>query len=835
MTSRVRAVGALAFRPAARVVGRLRYAQKFVMVGLILLVPLGLVAGAYVDLQREQIAFSAKEEVGVRYMEPLIGLTAQVVEARHRAVSVADDGEPDLAAALAAVDAADRTHRDVLRSTGRWVLARRLILAAERNTGSPAARYEAYNAATEALLALVVHVGDESNLTLDPDLDTYYLMDTLQFRLPVLLDVAGRIEDQVALGGDPDDVRIGLALNAGVLSNTRKIVTRAVETVSTTTASERVRRVTTEHFERLDRQLVTLEEALTSEVKNHAYDAVPADAADGAREAAAAFAAVSAGALKELLHVRIAGFSSRAQRVVIGTGLAAALAIYLFIGFYLSVAAPIRRIVATLHGVAHGDLTRRVEVDTHDELSFVATALNETVAKTEIATERLAEQATYDALTALPNRAVVVKCLERALAGVQRSGGLMASLFIDLDRFKLINDSLGHEAGDEVLCAVADRLRATVRPGDTVGRLAGDEFVVISEKLAIADNAVRLAERIVEALTAPITIGASGFERQVCVGASVGISFADGSIPLTAEDMLRDADMAMYRAKQRGRGRVEIFDDALRVEVERRLESQADLRRGIAQGELRVHYQPIVDLATGVVAGFEALVRWQHPTRGLLGAGEFIDVAEETGLVVRLGSEILALACREIALWRETKPDLYVSINVSGVQLRHPSFVGTVRAVLADTGLEPDALWLEITETSIMTDAEAVRATLETLRDLGVHLAIDDFGTGYSSLAYLRRFPVDALKIDGSFVAGLGRDREDDAIVSMIIGLARTLDLVAIAEGVETSAQLEHLWRLGCTAAQGYHLGRPGSADKVWETVSGAWPVRTVPTVSSAA
>jgi diguanylate cyclase (GGDEF)-like protein len=392
----------------------------------------------------------------------------------------------------------------------------------------------------------------------------------------------------------------------------------------------------------------------------------------------------------------------------------------------------------------------------------------------------------------------------------------MAVLFIDLDHFKIINDSLGHDIGDEVLRTVAVRLTALARACDTVARLAGDEFVVIAEGLVGGDPAVRLAEQVVAALSEPIPVGSGSAARTVGVGASVGIAIADGSGPVEPEALLRDADVAMYRAKERGRGRVEIFDDALRIAVERRLELQEDLRRGIDGGQLRVFYQPIVDAAAGRVVGFEALARWQHPSRGLLGAADFVGIAEEAGLIVSLGAAVLAQACAQVAAWRADRPgceQLHIAVNVSGPQFGHPSFVPTVARVLATTGLAPDALWLEITETSIMADAEGIGSTLDALRALGVHLAIDDFGTGYSSLAYLRRFPVEILKVDRSFVAGLGQDREDEAIIAMIVSLARTLDLMIVAEGVETAEQLDLLRRLGCDTVQGYYLGRPVAAE----------------------
>jgi diguanylate cyclase (GGDEF)-like protein len=810
------------FGPAAALIGRLRYAQKFVVVGLVLLIPLGFVATAYVGLQRDQIAFSAKERSGVAYMAPLVELTARVAQARHAAVS-ADGSGVALDKEIAAVDAVDRRIGSTFGTARAWPSARRLVIAAQHATGSATGRYETYNAAMEALSNLIVHVGDESNLTLDPDLDTYYLMDTLQFRLPVLLDNAGRSADLAMLAtAQPADAKtdalIELGLTNGVLTTTRTTIARAVATITAKTADDDVRRRTITNFHRLDGATAALAATLTAAVKDRQPSKVRPDASDAVRAAAADFAAQAATSLDRLLQVRIDGFSARAGRVELAAGLAALLGAYLFVGFYLSVAPPIRRIVATLHAVAAGDLTRRVSVDTHDELSFVARALNETVTKTEIATKRLAQQATHDTLTGLPNRALVLDRLERALTRSRHSGALLAVLFIDLDRFKPINDSLGHHTGDEVLTVIAGRLTALLRGVDTVARLAGDEFVLICEGLAVPAAAIGIAEKVAAELSWPIMTGAGTTARDVSVGASIGIAYADGSTDLTPADLVRDADVAMYRAKQRGRGRVEVFDDALRIAVEQRLQTQDDLRHAIGGGQIRTHYQPIVDGPTADILGFEALARWQHPTRGLLGPNEFIEVAEESGLIVPLGAEILAQACAQAVRWRDEHPDhgqLRIAVNVASAQLAHRSFVPTIAAALADTGLEPEALWLEITETTIMADTEAAADTLRAIRALGVHLAIDDFGTGYSSLTYLRRFPVETLKIDRSFVAGIGRDREDEAIVDMILSLARALDLHVVAEGVETADQLHQLRRLGCELMQGFYFGRPMPADQV--------------------
>ena len=819
-----RAIGVL-FGAAAALIGRLRYAQKFVVVGLVLLVPLGFVAAAYVGLQRNQIAFSAKERNGVAYLTPLVELASRTAQARHVAVT-GDRAAVPLDREIAAVDAVDRKLAPTLGTADAWAATRRLIGAAQGGTGPAAARYQEYNAAVQALTDLIVRVGDNSNLTLDPDLDTYYLMDTLQFRLPVVLDNAGRGADLAVLAASaPATARtqalIDLGLTNGVLAATNATMARAVATITAKTADPDVRRRTGAGFGRLNGAITTLTATLTAAVKDRRPGDIPADASDAVRTAATEFAAQAATSLDGLLKIRIDGFSGRADRVELATGLAALLAAYLFVGFYLSVAPPIRRIVATLHAVAGGDLTRRVAVDTRDELSFVARALNETVAKTEAATNRLAREATHDTLTGLPNRALALDRLGQAL----RNGIPVAVLFIDLDRFKPINDSLGHHAGDQVLTEVARRLTTVSRGADTVARLAGDEFLVICAGADVPESVANTAELLVAELSRPIMTGTGTAAREVTVGASVGIAHAYESTDLTPEDLVRDADVAMYRAKQRGRGRAEVFDDTLRTAVELRLRTQEELRHAIGGDQIRPHFQPIVDGVTATVVGFEALARWQHPTRGLLGPADFIELAEETGLIVPLGADILAQACAQAVRWQRVRPGLRVSVNVAGAQLADPSFVATVAAVLAGTGLEAHQLSLEITESTLMADTDAAAETLRAIAALGVHLALDDFGTGYSSLTYLRRFPVGALKIDRSFVAGLGQDREDEAIVSMILNLSQALGLQVVAEGVETAGQLDQLRRWGCPLMQGYYFGRPMPAEQIEEFLGAPQPV----------
>ena len=422
--------------------------------------------------------------------------------------------------------------------------------------------------------------------------------------------------------------------------------------------------------------------------------------------------------------------------------------------------------------------------------------------------EALAHQALHDALTGLPNRALVTDRLSHALVRSARHGGSgVAVLFLDLDRFKLVNDSLGHAAGDQVLTAVAARLGAAVRDSDTVGRFGGDEFIVVCEDAADGAEVLVLAQRLAESLNAPFAIDGG----EVFLSVSIGVALSASSE--SPEELLRDADAAMYRAKERGRARVEVFDETMRIESAVRLETQSALHRALERAEFLVLYQPVVDLRTGTMAGAEALVRWSHPEHGLLDPTRFIPVAEESGLIVPIGRWVLEEAVRQHARWGKDRPDFVLGVNLSARQLRQPDLVDVVRDTVTRHGLDPRRLSLELTESVLMEDVEPHRLALAALRAFGVEVAIDDFGTGYSSLTYLRRYPVDVVKIDQSFVAGLGRDQSASAIVESVVDLAHALGMRVVAEGVETDEQLERLRRLGCDLAQGFLFAPPLPAE----------------------
>ncbi|MBX5439914.1 MAG: EAL domain-containing protein [Solirubrobacteraceae bacterium] len=449
------------------------------------------------------------------------------------------------------------------------------------------------------------------------------------------------------------------------------------------------------------------------------------------------------------------------------------------------------------------------------------------VTERKAAEAQLAHQALHDALTGLPNRTLFLDRLRHALARrVRDARGVLAVLFLDVDRFKVVNDSLGHSVGDRLLVDVAGRLDGALRPADTVARFGGDEFTVLCEGIAGEAEALAIAQRIVDLFHEPFDVDG----RDVYLSTSVGVALACSTDPSRPEDLIRDADAAMYRAKERGKARWELFDAAMRDQALRRLELENALRRAVralgdgateAPGdELRLHLQPEIAVEGGAVVGFEALVRWAHPEHGLLSPAEFVPLAEETGLIVPIGEWVLRRACTEAAAWDAR--GLTISVNVSARQLVDPGFVDVVGGILRATGLRPPSLCLELTESAVIESGATTLSTLNGLKRLGVKLAIDDFGTGWSSLGHLRRFPLDAVKLDRSFVSGLDREPQDVSIAAAIISLAHALGLSTVAEGIETDQQLAVLATLGCDLGQGYLFAPPGPLEAFADVLGGA-------------
>ncbi len=422
--------------------------------------------------------------------------------------------------------------------------------------------------------------------------------------------------------------------------------------------------------------------------------------------------------------------------------------------------------------------------------------------------QQLLHDALHDSLTGLPNRALFMDRLEQELKRTQtQKDYIFGVLFLDLDRFKVVNDSMGHLVGDKLLIEIARRLEDCVCATDTVARLGGDEFTILLENMTNIEVATKVAETIYNALAAPFAL--EGYE--LFTSASIGIALSTQGYE-KPEDILRDADLTMYSAKERGKARYEVFDRSMHTKAIERLHLENDLRRGVEREEFAVYYQPITSLSSGKISGFEALARWHHPSKGIISPGDFIPVAEETGLIVPLGNWLLEEACRQLRTWQLKYPEhppMKISVNLSGKQLREPTLIEQIDRILTKTALAATSLKLEITESILMENIEVITQTLLALRDRKIQLSIDDFGTGYSSLSYLHRFPVDTLKIDRSFINEIKSGQENSAIVKTIVTLAHMLNMDVIAEGIETTSQLDQLKMLRCEHGQGFYFAKP--------------------------
>jgi diguanylate cyclase (GGDEF)-like protein len=477
---------------------------------------------------------------------------------------------------------------------------------------------------------------------------------------------------------------------------------------------------------------------------------------------------------------------------------------------YRSITGPLKKLEEAAAQLGHEDLSHRVEVSGHDELTSVGVAFNSMADKLQKSRKELHHQALHDPLTRLPNRALFMEQLGHAIARGRRRGTPVSVLFLDLDGFKAVNDTLGHEAGDEVLVNVAERLRRSLRDEDTVARLGGDEFgIVLEEEL---QGATLTAQRIVRRFQRPWSL-TSG---DVPVSVSIGIATRTGEEEL--DELLRQADTAMYAAKASGKGRWRVFSPDLGAQMLASRSLRAELQRAVEAEEFVVHYQPVIDLRTGTTTGVEALVRWNHPQRGLLPPSEFLGEAEASGHVVHIDRWVLREACRQVREWQRNVPGaerLSVHVNLSARQLQHPGLAEEIGEAVRVSGLAPNDLILEITETTLVHDAAAAATELRKLKDLHVRLALDDFGTGFSSLSHLHEFPIDIIKIDRSFVATLGHEGRRPELVKALVELGRTLGLVVVAEGIEEASQLEYLRSVGCERAQGYYFAKPLDAEQL--------------------
>ena len=502
----------------------------------------------------------------------------------------------------------------------------------------------------------------------------------------------------------------------------------------------------------------------------------------------------------------LSAFARQRTIVLLGAGALLLLSlplIWLFVS--RSVVRPLRAMATATKSMASGDYTRRIAPSRIPELATLGMGVNHLAERVEAQIRDLSHQAFHDALTGLPNRALFLDRLEHALARARRQGPSVVIIFLDLDNFKVLNDTLGHNVADELLIAVGERLRGALRGPDTLARLGGDEFTALLEDAVGLEDALGAVQRIRATLEEPIAVGGKELFTTASMGITIGASGSE------AEVLVREADLAMYRAKANGKNGYEVFDATMSAQLEARLGFETDLRRALERNEFRLQYQPIIDFPSGVVDGVEALVRWNHPQRGVVAPLDFIPLAEQTGLVVPLGGWVLTTACRQASEWQALTVDpLTVSVNLSARQFKDGNLPSEVAQALRASGLDPSLLKLEVTETALIEDAEATLAQMNSIRQLGVEFVIDDFGVGYSALSYVKRFPFDEVKIDKTFVDGLAAgSAEDSAIVEAVASFARALGLRVTGEGIEDERQAALLIDLGCDHGQGYLFSRP--------------------------
>jgi diguanylate cyclase (GGDEF)-like protein len=795
------------FAPGQALLRRFKLVRKFAFVSLLAVLPTLWLGYGYVSGVRADVRFAERELDGVAVVEPVSRLAVVIAE-NERAGR--DRAAANAAALLIETSAAVERFGDA-RVLQAWFDWRDSYVTGTAPIVDQLQRLE----------EIFITIGNRSNLVLDPELDSYYLMDASLLRLPELNRLV--LELTPRTGSVETGNFIAKRDLARVASLQMRSLASAFAAVADNTSNDTIGTALQPLALNIEGRYQRMTQALDEDSKSTSNSVALSPAVDALPSPSEIERLWSStlDSLRAVLTDRVAD----QNRAVVGFGLFAIgvflAAGYLSVSLFAALLRKLRHIEQTLVEVGNGDLNARVPVEGSDELATVSAAINDTVDKIAAARGELSRQATIDDLTGLLNRKTFLSYLSGHLA--DRSRGSLALLMIDLDRFKTINDSFGHAVGDQVLRVVADRLRAAVPSDAVVARLSGDEFVALIPDCGDGDGARALADQLVRRLLEPVDLSSVGRHQTESAGGSVGLVLHDTRSNTTADELMAFVDQAMYRAKSMGRGRVCEFDDTMRAETSLRLRLRGDLADALNDPDrwgLEPAYQPIFSIADGSMIGVEALARWNHPELGSVGPNLFIPVAEDAGLVSALGRFMLGRATTDVTRWRQRVPKLHAAVNISASHLLEGSLVADSTEALNAAGGDPESLWIELTESVIMTDVSEAQRTLDSLRRLGVSLSIDDFGTGYSSMAYLQRLDATALKIDRSFVTPLAeRSSRDVSMARAMIDLAHHLDLSVVAEGIENAAELDVLRELGCDLAQGFLLGRPVPATRLTELV----------------
>lgn len=827
------------FAPGRRVLSAFGLVPRFAVVLVILTVPLTVISWGYVSGAAADRVFTQREIAGAAVLAATID---------PMAVSIAGRWSPTegstLADASAPLAAAVTDHADMFELEPLWRSASVSLQGAVDRADTAA-----FAEATDALGDFIVEVADHSNLTLDPELDTYYLMDAAQNRYPALLVAIGEAEHRIAAlasGADSSAERWAAERDlARVVAAELDALATGHWTVAEETDEPAVRRRATERAALASQRADALDAAIDATTDGIAPAGNQASAATSAAQELALTSMPTTTEIRadwqqatdelaRLLEARLDQMNDSSRRLLALALVCLAVALYLLLALFSGLLRPLRDMRSVLARAGDGDLSARVRTEGSDELADVSRSINDTVARVAAVNAELHRRATHDGLTGLPNRVRFVELLEEHMS-VARPGAPIALAFVDLDSFKAVNDLHGHHNGDVVLRTVAERLQSATPSGTICSRLSGDEYALLFGPGVEPDAVRHAAQRVLGVIGEPIDL-ADRRGRIVLEGASLGLAFHDGTDGLDAEGLLAAADFAMYDAKSTAPGLVREFTTELAATVRRRASMRGELTRALAEPRrsgLTVAYQPIVDLRSQAVAGCEALARWTSPTLGVVSPAEFVPLAESIGLITTLGQYVLGEAAGQLARGQRRRPDLYMSVNVSALALSDGLLELQVEQAAAAAGVAPETFWLELTESAMMVDPQGAARRISSIRRLGHPVAIDDFGTGYSSLAYLHSLELSALKVDRSFVESLDDPTAatNRHILQMTLELARHLGLDIIAEGIETQAQHDALLDLGVTRGQGFFMHRPmtGEALEALLDAAAAPPMPALP------